>query len=131
MGGQQSHYEGTVVSECRKDREGACKRLLDGKADVNTRDKRGCTGLMFVVKNDNLDMAKMLLDYKADPNCHSKKRNTALHFAFEIGNRRMITLLLQHEASAKKKNCAGKTPPELTTKSYLRNLVKSTKKNVN
>ena len=46
-----------------------------GKEDVNSyiqtpdsftpSDKKGCTGLMLVVKNDNLCMAKMLLKCKA------------------------------------------------------------------
>ena len=112
----------SVVEECRKDRVDSCQRLLENKADVNARDKRGRTGLIMAVQNDNICMAKMLLKCKADPNCHTnKKKNTALHFAFRIGNRRMIELLLRHKASTRKKNSLGKTPPDVAKTAYLRN----------
>jgi len=118
-------YAETVVTECRRDREERCIRLLEGKADVNLQDKRGYTGLMHAVKNENVGLAQLLLEHKADVTCRTNKKNTAMHFAFEAGHRRMIKLLLEHNASVDKKNSDGKTPAELTTKTHLRSLAAS------
>jgi ankyrin repeat protein len=75
-------------------------RLLENGANVNARDIRGMTALMFTAASDNqnLDAARLLIAKGADVNIKSNDGETALDWARKAGNPKMIALLEKHGA---------------------------------
>ncbi|MCC6367401.1 MAG: ankyrin repeat domain-containing protein [Bryobacterales bacterium] len=71
------------------------KALLDAGADVNRKDVRGMTALMFAVASDTArpETVRLLLDRGADASVKSGAGETALDWAGKFGNPRIISIL--------------------------------------
>ncbi|HVW86306.1 MAG TPA: ankyrin repeat domain-containing protein, partial [Bryobacteraceae bacterium] len=83
--------------------------LLDAGANVNDKDSRNMTALMFAVASETQDIAvaKRLIAAGADVNVKSNMGETALDWASKFGNRETIALL----KSAGARNGDPFTPP--------------------
>ncbi len=77
------------------------RALLDAKADIEIRDSRGATPLMWSVYHDNSDpqLARMLLAAGASPNAVDANGDSALIHAMRRGNVEAVRVLEQGGAS--------------------------------
>ncbi len=87
--------------------------LLINKADVNARDKAGCTPLHVAAEEGHKDVAGVLLDYKADVNAKSNHGDTPLHMAVYKDHEDVVELLLLYDADVNAKEGGGFTPLHL------------------
>jgi hypothetical protein len=73
--------------------------LVGASADVNARDSRGATPLMWAANRERLDLARWLLEHGADPNVRDthlhNEGQTALMYTHHLD---IIELLLEHGA---------------------------------
>jgi len=93
--------------------------LVEMGANVNSRNKKGVTALMFAALIPDIDdkavdatieTAGYLLDHGADPNAVSHDGRTALIRAVQFyGEKRMVQLLLDHKADFRVKDKSGKS----------------------
>ena len=69
---------------------------LDSGADVNARDERGNTALLYAAELCSVEMANMLLERGANVNARDERGNTALMVAIEghIGSEEMVDMFL-------------------------------------
>jgi N-acyl-D-amino-acid deacylase len=82
-------------------------KMLQEGADVNTRDDRGVTPLMYAATIGSLDAMKLLLNRDANPNLTNMFGSTALMWsATDIGK---VRLLLDHGADARIVSKQGRT----------------------
>lgn len=79
-------------------------------ANMNARNHRGFTPLMYAARRGLLAHANRLINYKADVNLQSHKGNTALHMAVSRHNVEMITTLLDRGADRNVQNHRHQTP---------------------
>lgn len=83
------------------------KTLLGQSADVNTRDGRGETPLMYAASVGSLDAMKLLLEKGADVNAQNQFGSTALIWsATDLGK---VELLLEHGANPNLASKRGRT----------------------
>lgn len=82
--------------------------LIKAGADVNARDKDGCTPIMYSVMNGNVGgfMVKMLVDNGADINATDDKGRTALMY---VSNGAGAGVLITNGIDMNKKDNSGKT----------------------
>jgi ankyrin repeat protein len=69
----------------RYDQRDALAALLEGGADVNARDAKGDTPLMYAAAYGKVDAAKTLLNHKADPDATDKSGKNAVSLAEAAG----------------------------------------------
>ncbi len=93
-------------------------RLLASGADVNARDNRGRTALMYAVDKGYVLLVELLLAAKADPNVRAPDGATALFIAVAQGHSEIITMLMQAEADPTIKGPKGKTARDLAQARY-------------
>ena len=88
---------------------------LNSGADVNARDERRVTSLLFAAAfSDNPDVLTMLLDAGADVNIRAEDEYTPLHGAAENNeNPEIITILLDAGADGTAVDGDGNTPFDL------------------
>jgi len=72
--------------------------LLEGRADINTRDKDGFTPLMLAIINCNDQTAKKLIKKGADLNIKNNNGLTSLTLARAYAKKELIELLVKHGA---------------------------------
>jgi ankyrin repeat protein len=78
------------------------KMLIQAKSDVNIKDKRGNSPIMYACQNEkiNLDIVKILIEAGADVMAKNKKKETALTLAISscrfIGNKTQILLIIDY-----------------------------------
>jgi hypothetical protein len=72
--------------------------LLRFGADVNERNLRGATALMYAARNNQLEVARALMDAGARPNLQSDAKATALSIAVQHGHQPVADLLRQRGA---------------------------------
>jgi ankyrin repeat protein len=83
--------------------------LKDG-ADVNTKNNKGETPLMFAASSGNPDLVPLLLSAGADVNAKSDRGSTPLMWAASDGDPDIVALLLKAGANVNAKNVHGWTP---------------------
>ena len=83
-------------------------RVLLRNSDVNARDKRGTTPLMYAAAIGSLEAVKLLVDAGADANAKNAFDATALMWA--AGNIEKVRLLLSKGADVKARSKIGRTP---------------------
>lgn len=83
--------------------------LLDRGADVNVKDKKGITVLMWAALHCRTDIVKSLLAKGSNVNAKDKKGRTALMAAAHFGDTEIVKLLLDHGADVNVKDKKGET----------------------
>ncbi len=84
------------------------KALTGGGFDVNTKDKRGTTALMYASAYGSTEAVKMLLEAGADVNSRNAFDATALMWA--VNDREKVGLLLAKGADVNAKSKMGRSP---------------------
>uniref|UniRef100_A0A914I8G2 K Homology domain-containing protein n=1 Tax=Globodera rostochiensis TaxID=31243 RepID=A0A914I8G2_GLORO len=70
--------------------------LLRHEAQINARNKKGCTAIWLACNNGHLDTVHVLVDYKADNEAQDNRKLTPLMVAFRKGHSKLVHFLLQH-----------------------------------
>ena len=89
--------------------------LLAQYADIEARDKRGCTPLMLgvyeeILVDDHSPIVYALISNGADVNAKDEEGNTALHLAAGFDEVEVIKILVSSGADINAINSAGDTP---------------------
>ena len=91
---------------------------LAGGADVNARDERGWTALMYVVDKGYVLLVEPLLTAKAEPDVRAPDGATALFMAAAHGHSEIIEPLIKAGADPMIKGPKGKTATEIAQARY-------------
>jgi len=97
-------------------------RLIDDGADVNARDKYGCSLLMVASLQGHADVARYLLDHGADLHAVDHLGKSAIHQA-AIRGPEIVRLLLGFGADVNSSDISGYTPLHLAAAHCKRDLV--------
>ena len=87
----------------------AVKRLLDGGAAVNSRNRLGDTTLLIALKNGYKDMARLAVERGANVNLANLSSVTPLMAASFSGSTDLVKILLAKGADRKPVDRVGKT----------------------
>lgn len=87
--------------------------LLRHKPDVNAKNDRGMTALLFAASGGHAPIARALLDNGAAIDAQDGGGHTALMLAANNGHADVVKLLLHRHADSKKANRAGATAASL------------------
>ena len=93
-------------------------RVLAAGVDVNTRDSRGWTALMYAVDKGYLLLVEPLLAAQADPNVRRPDGSTALFIAAVRGQSEIIAMLMKAGADPTIKGMKAKTATEVARMRY-------------
>jgi len=77
---------------------GAVKFLLENGADVNTKDKKNFTLLMYCAQFGDLSLISLVLSYGAIVNIKDLSGFTALDYAIQKNNFNAVKLLIENGA---------------------------------
>lgn len=91
---------------------------LDAGADVNARDDKGWTALMYLADHGYVLLVEPLLKAKADPNARGPDGATALFIAAVHGHSEIITMLMKAGADPTIKGPKAKTATEVAQAQY-------------
>ena len=91
---------------------------LAAGADVNARDDKGWTALMYVVDKGYVLLVEPVLQAKADPDVRAPDGATALFMAVAHGHSEIIPLLMKAGADPMIKGPKGKTATEVAQARY-------------
>ena len=91
---------------------------LAAGADVNARDDKGWTALMYVVDKGYVLLVEPLLQAQADPDVRAPDGATALFMAVAHGHSEIIPLLMKAGADPTIKGPKGKTATEVAQARY-------------
>ena len=91
---------------------------LAAGADVNARDDKGWTALMYVVDKGYVLLVEPLLQAQADPDVRAPDGATALFMAVAHGHSEIIPLLMKAGADPTIKGPKGKTATEIAQARY-------------
>lgn len=69
--------------------------LLEQGADVNLKDKNGCTALIYATMHSSLDVVKLMIEKGADVNAKNKAGKSALDVS---NSKEMKKFLREHGA---------------------------------
>ncbi|KAF8489917.1 hypothetical protein F5888DRAFT_1147957 [Russula emetica] len=98
------------------------RELLDLEADVNVRNERGETSLVYISLTPPADrnvptspillgiIAQLFLDRGADIDAQTNNGQTPLHFAVNLGCIEVVRVLLEHGANVGAEDEQGRTP---------------------
>ena len=93
-------------------------RALDAGADVNARDNRSRTALMYAVDKGYLLLVEPLLAAEANPNMRGPDGATALYIAAAHGHSELITMLMHAGADPTIKGPKGETATKVAQMRY-------------
>ena len=93
-------------------------RALDAGADVNARDNRSRTALMYAVDKGYLLLVEPLLAAQADPNMRGPDGATALYIAAAHGHSEIVTMLMHAGADPTIKGPKGETATKVAQMRY-------------
>jgi hypothetical protein len=85
------------------------RRAVAAQEDLEARDKRGWTPLMYAASRGKLDCAQLLLEAGADANSRATEGSTPLIGAAVAGHIELVQLLLKRGADPTLANRAGAT----------------------
>jgi ankyrin repeat protein/mono/diheme cytochrome c family protein len=91
--------------------------LIEGKAEVDTRNGAGETALILAAADGNPRAVRLLLARGADARVRTKRNETALGNAGTAGNEETVRLLLEHGAEVNVRNVRGYSPLMLAASS--------------
>ena len=91
---------------------------LAAGADVNARDDKGWTALMYVVDKGYVLLVEPVLQAQADPDVRAPDGATALFMAVAHGHSEIIPLLMKAGADPTIKGPKGKTATEIAQARY-------------
>ena len=82
------------------------------KFDLNVRDNKGNTAVMYAVRAFNVEVLKILLKLGGNPNIRGEHGMAPLHYAFMVGdkipkNYHVLQILMENGANAKIENYYG------------------------
>ena len=107
-------YQATcIASLCNRK---SCQVLLRMGAEVDSRDNKFRTPLMWASHGNHTKCAVILLDSKASVDLQDVGSDTALHVACGQGHPAIVKLLLDHGASSALRNKQGLTCLEVAAK---------------
>ena len=86
------------------------KVLLDHKADVNARTKRGVTPAHYAAAAGSRELLELLQKRGADLRAAERGGRSALHYAAGSGNRDLVTYLLDQKLNVNRLDRYGMTP---------------------
>jgi len=75
-----------IVAAAQYGRYGLIKYLMENGADINAREYKKRTALMYAIKNNHIEIATYLLSFKPDLTPKDYKGNTALEIAHKVKN---------------------------------------------
>lgn len=87
------------------------KQILNikgNKKEIDKKDSKGWTALMFACKYGHKEIAKLLINNKADINTSNKRLCTSLMIAVGEGYFEIVKLLIENGAKVKAKDNSGK-----------------------
>ena len=84
--------------------------LLEGGAEVDSRDRCDVTPLHYASRIGRNDVVNLLISYGADVNAKDAHDITALHLASFNGHVEIVKTLLEHGADVNTKDAIGDTP---------------------
>ncbi|EAX97444.1 hypothetical protein TVAG_226880 [Trichomonas vaginalis G3] len=90
--------------------EKLCTFLISHGANINTKDKNGCTALHFATLYNCTKMLEFLILHGADINAKNESGCTILHFAAELDKKDIAEILISYGADINAKNEHGRTP---------------------
>ena len=97
-------------------RRKSCLTLLNMGADVDSRDNKNQTPLMWAAMKNQPKCAEVLLDFKASLDLQDTKGDSALHLACFGGHAAIVTLLMDRGASLTLRNKEELTCIEIAAK---------------
>merc|ERR1711994_1231972 len=71
----------------------AVEMLIEAKADLNSKDNKGCTALHWAARKGQSDIVDVLLKSKADVNYKCHEGMTPLDYAQESNHKEVIKML--------------------------------------
>jgi ankyrin repeat protein len=86
------------------------KLLLAHNANVNAKDTRGITPLLYAAEKGNKDLAELLIAHNADVNAKNGAGDTPLIVAQSNGHDDVAKLLLAQNPDVNTKDSDGDTP---------------------
>lgn len=105
-----------------KDDDAKLQEILDGGADVNFKDKKGKTALLYATEKNFTKIATKLIENKADLDEYDPKiRETALIIAAKKGNLDIVNALTKAGADVNFKNKNGETALLICSKMIITN----------
>src|SRR5579883_2399923 len=106
-----------VADAAMRGDQGAVRKLVQQKADVNIAQVDGATALHWAVYNDDLEMARVLIEAGAKVDAANREGITPLYLASVYGKPAMIEALLKAGADAAAKGPHGETTVMLAARS--------------
>ncbi len=106
---EKADLSARLLVTAKEDRCGELLELLDDGADIEVKDKEGCTPLIEAAANGHVDCARLLVNRGADKEAANVIGRTALLMAFENGRVECARLLLEAGADANAKDRDGHT----------------------
>ncbi len=92
------------------DWEELAQKLSELRVNINQRDKKGQTPLLFCCQKGNIKQVKFLAENGADPALADNDGDTLPHHAAAAGNLELLEWLLRNGASVNARNLNGQTP---------------------
>lgn len=105
-----SKKDAELLRACAKGAEEDVLELLGAGADLNAKDAKGRTPLMFASLRDRCNIVKILLGKGADANATGDKGETALLLACLGGHARIARELVKKGADVNSRTRRGSTP---------------------
>jgi ankyrin repeat protein len=107
LAGAAENTNQQLLDQIRKGDLAAARSLLANGADVNARDTKGATALMYAAIYGDLDCVKLLLEKGADPNASNDLGINALMWA--AGDLGKVRALIAHGANVNARSSFGYT----------------------
>ena len=99
--------------------------FLDQGMNVDIKDRRGFTALIYASDNGYLESIRLLLQHNANSDVQSKLGLTALMYASRRSHKEIVQLLLDHNAEKDLKNRNGQTALELAKTQEIKEMIQN------
>ena len=99
-----------LIDAIQQDNTELIPGLIEGGADINTKDKYGRTPLLLATQYNNTEIVQLLIEKGADVNAKNKYGWTPLLWATVNNNTKLSVLLVEKGADVNAKDNDGRTP---------------------